>query len=108
MAAFKRCSEHGAGRSMDGLEQDAPATVKSRRCGAASPYRELKTRAGRPCPISNKRLLRSAIHDPQSLFIFASIRVHSRFYFSSTLMLEVHPPSFRASTTGPWRVRVRA
>ena len=35
---------------MDGLEQDAPATVKSRRCGAASPYRKLKTRAGRPCP----------------------------------------------------------
>ena len=23
-----RCSEHGAGRSMDGLEQDAPATVE--------------------------------------------------------------------------------
>jgi hypothetical protein len=32
-------SEHGAGRSIDGLEQDTPATVKSRRCGAASPYR---------------------------------------------------------------------
>ena len=28
MAAFKRCSEHGAGRSMDGLGQDVPATME--------------------------------------------------------------------------------
>jgi hypothetical protein len=35
---------------MDGLDQDDPATVKSRRCGAAAPYRKLKTREGRPCP----------------------------------------------------------
>jgi hypothetical protein len=32
-------SEHGAGRSIDGLDQDDPATVKSRRCEAAAPYR---------------------------------------------------------------------
>jgi hypothetical protein len=40
MAAFMRCSEHGAGRSIDGLDQDDPATVKSQRCEAASPYRQ--------------------------------------------------------------------
>jgi hypothetical protein len=39
VAAFMRFSEHGAGRSMDGLDQDDPATVKSRRREAASPYR---------------------------------------------------------------------
>jgi hypothetical protein len=39
VAAFMRFSEHGARRSIDGLDQDDPATVKSRRREAASPYR---------------------------------------------------------------------
>jgi hypothetical protein len=64
MAAFMRCSEHGAGRSMDGLDQDDPATVKSRRCGAAAPYRKLKTREGRPCPSFEEAA--SSICDPRS------------------------------------------
>jgi hypothetical protein len=74
-------SEHGAGRSIDRLDQDDPATVKSRRCEAAAPYRKLKTRAGRPCPsFEEAAFFRSSIHNP---------------------------PSFRVSTIGPRRVKLR-
>ena len=60
-------SEHGAGRSIDGLGQDVPATRKSRRCEAASPYQGRKevsrkmrdTAGGTPALPFKKPLLHS-------------------------------------------------
>ena len=62
MAAFMRCSEHGAGRSMDGLEQDAPATGK--RC----PARCVTLPAGRRRTPLKNRALRGLIAYPERTF----------------------------------------
>ena len=77
---------------MDGLEQDAPATVKSRRGGAASHYRELKTRAGRPCPFFEEAA--SSICDSRSP-IPLHFRVHS---CSFAVLIFVH---FDAGCSSP-------
>jgi len=101
MAAFMHHSEHGAGRSIDGLDQE------SRRCGAASHYRELKTRAGRPCPFFEEAA--SSICDSRSP-IPLHFRVHSCsfavfiFFHFDAGSRRCIPPSFRASTIDLRRV----